>query len=101
VQGLPGFVDWFLSTILIGLSVVALYRYGTKRRKTSWNPWIPLITGFGGYAFYLFPIMGFDFVQKEVKDFGTPAIVVLAIAGCIVGGAIAIMIRSLVKSKTN
>jgi len=101
VQGLPGFVDWFLSTILIGISVAALYRYGTKRRKTSWNPWIPLITGFGGYTFYLFPIMGLDFVQKEVKDFGTAAIVVLALAGCIVGGVIVIIIRLLVKSKTN
>ena len=98
-NGLPVFGDWVLSSSLIGISVAALYQFGSKRRKTKWNPWIPLATGFAGYVFYMLPILGIDFAQKGIKDFGTAAILLFTLTGCVLGGVISIIIRGLINSK--
>lgn len=97
--GLPVFGDWLLSTSLIGIAVAALFQFGTKRRKSKWNPWIPLATGFAGYVFYMLPILGIDFAQKGIINNGTVAILLFTLTGCVLGSLISIIIRGLTNSK--
>ncbi len=93
LKGLPGFIDWLISSVIVGATVIGLNQFGKKRRKTSWIPKVPLLTGFVGYLFYLLPVMGNTYTQTWVKDFGTMAIVLLTFTGCVLGAILAVFFR--------
>ncbi len=98
-QGLPGAVDWFIATFVIGVSISALYQFGEGKRKNLWNPWIPTFSGVMGYILYLMPILGNGFSQTLIRRYGTIASVGFVIIGCASGILIALIIRLILRQR--
>ena len=93
LQGYPGAIDWFIATFVIGVTISALYQFGEGKRKTLWNPWVPTLTGVMGYIMYLLPLLGNIYIQTLIKSYGTIASVGSAVAGCVFGIFLALIMR--------
>lgn len=99
LQGFPGLLDWLVSTIIVVFFTATLYQFGKKKRKSNWNPAIPVAAGITGYLFYLWPLFGLTITQKWVISVGTIAFILLAFCGCTVGAITAIAIRQFRKTR--
>jgi beta-N-acetylhexosaminidase len=98
-MGQPALIDWICATIGVGLVFLGFYQYGQRRRKAAWNPWLPLGSAFGGYLFYLLPILGVGFLRQGVQDYGTWVMIGLVGLGAILGAGIGLLVRLIVKKR--
>ena len=97
--GLPAVVDWISATAAVVLIFFGLYQFGLRRRKTGWNPWLPLGAAFGGYLFYLLLIFGIGFLRQGLQNYGTWAVIGFVCAGAILGTAIGLLVRQITKKR--
>jgi len=98
-MGQPALIDWICATIGVGLVFLGFYQYGQRRRKAAWNPWLPLGSAFGGYLFYLLPILRVGFLRQGVQDYGTWVMIGLVGVGAILGAGIGLLVRLIVKKR--
>ena len=96
-QGLPGFLDWLFSTLIVGLFGFTLFEYGKNRRLKNWNLGIIIISGMMGFLFYLFPLLGIPLTQRWIQRGGTLAITLLTFGGCLVGVILGIVFSKIKK----
>lgn len=96
-QGLPGFLDWLFSTLIVGLFSFTLFGYGKNRRMKKWSPGLIIISGLMGFLFYLFPLLGISLTQRWIQKGGTLAIILLTFGGCLIGAILGIVFRKIKK----
>ncbi|MHC1740022.1 MAG: glycoside hydrolase family 3 N-terminal domain-containing protein [Anaerolineaceae bacterium] len=88
-EGLPTAGDWLLSTILIiGLSA-ALYWLGSIRASIQWGIRWAALACIGGYAAYLYLVLGLPGSAYLISVNGTVVVALISIVGVILGWAAA------------
>lgn len=87
-QGLPSFVDWMLSTMIILAFSSGLYWWGWQRRIHDWNPRLPFLSGMLGFIVYLYIVVGLPGSMTLIQTGGTSKILLFVLLGCLAGGGI-------------